>query len=616
MNRTEPKDPGAAEGTLDFRISGMDCAEECAILRREVGPVVGGDDRLSFDILRGRMSVMHAVSVPADAVIKAVARTGMRADVWSADDEVQAGGEEARARRRRTLLTVASGVFGAVAFVTHVAMAGGIAGAIGSEGIGVAHDVPWAVRGLYLVSIVSGTWYILPRAWFAARSLRPDMNVLMVIAVFGAMAIGEWFEAATVAFLFALSLVLEAWSVGRARRAVEALLAIAPATVRLIENGGHRDVPAAQAPVGSVFLVKPGERVALDGIVRRGISAVNQAPITGESVPVTKEPDAVVFAGTINGDGALDVESTKAAGDTTLASIIRMVGQAQTRRAAAEQWVDRFARIYTPAVFALAIVIAVVPPLLGGAWGEWIYRGLVLLVIGCPCALVISTPVSIVAALASAAGHGVLIKGGVYVEAPAQLRAIAMDKTGTLTEGHPAVVEVVAREGHTDAELLAIAAGLEAQSDHPLARAIVAHAESRHVAPLAAADVRIVQGKGATGTVEGRAYWLGSHRYLEERGAETPAIHAALETMASSGRTVVAVGEESHVCGFIALADPVRATARATVEDLRSAGIEHIIMLTGDNEPTARTIAAQVGRGQGDGDRTTRRTLRLRGHDR
>lgn len=209
---------------------------------------------------------------------------------------------------------------------------------------------------------------------------------------------------------------------------------------------------------------------------------------------------------------------------------------------------DRFARIYTPTVFALAIVIALVPPLFGGAWSEWVYRGLVLLVIGCPCALVISTPVSIVAALASAAKHGVLIKGGAYVEAPAGLRAIAMDKTGTLTEGHPAVVDIVAREGHTERDLLAIASGLEAHSDHPLARAIVSRAAAEGVTPSTAADFRILQGKGATGTIDGRPYWLGSHRYLEERGAETPQIHAALETMASSGRTVVVVGEQAHVC--------------------------------------------------------------------
>ena len=582
--------------TQDFRIRGLDCAEECAILRREVGPVVGGEEHLSFDILRGRMSVTGGRPMPVDAVIKAVARTGMHAQLWTAGDERQAPHQEAAARRRRTILTSASGILAAAAFVTHAALAGGIGSALGSEGTGLAAMVPWPARLLYLAGIICGSWYILPRAWFAARSLRPDMNLLMVIAVIGAIAIGEWLEGATVAFLFAVSLALEAWSVGRARRAVEALLAIAPDTVRLLgADGTMRVASAADVPVSSRFVVRPGERIALDGVVVRGISSVNQAPITGESLPMPKEPGAPVFAGTINGDGALEVESTKAASETTLASIIRMVGQAQTRRAAAEQWVERFARIYTPVVFAAAIVVAVVPPLMGGGWSEWLYRGLVLLVIGCPCALVISTPVSIVAALAAAARQGVLIKGGLYVEAPARLRAIAMDKTGTLTEGHPAVVEIVARAGHTDQELLAIAAGLELHSDHPVARAIVARAVVEDVKPLPASDFTIIPGKGATGTIGGRPYWLGSHRYLEERGADTPDIQVALEALASSGRTVVVIGEEAHVCGFVALADPVRTTARETVARLRRAGIEHVIILTGDNEPTARAIAGQTG---------------------
>lgn len=582
------------ETRLKFRIRGMDCADECAILRREIGPLVGGSDKLSFDILNGQMSVTGAAGVLPDGIITAVARTGMRAETWTDGGGNQQ--EAARTARLRTRFTVGSGFFGAAAFALHVFTAGGIGAALGSEGMGLAEAVPWAVRALYLVSIVLGTWFILPRAWFAARSLRPDMNLLMVIAVIGAVAIGEWFEAATVAFLFAVSLALESWSVGRARRAVEALLAIAPETVRLLEGDTVRVVPPEDAPAGSLFLAKPGERIALDGVVRRGTSSVNQAPITGESMPVLKQPGGVVFAGTINGDGALEIESTKGAGDSTLASIIRMVGEAQTRRAPSEQWVDRFARVYTPAVFVLAVGVALVPPMiLGGAWSEWLYRSLVLLVIGCPCALVISTPVSIVAALASAAKQGVLIKGGIYVEAPAGLRAIAMDKTGTLTEGQPAVVEIVAREGHSERELLGIAAGLESQSDHPLARAIVTHATAQQIGPSSAVDFKILQGKGATGVVDGRPYWLGSHRYLEERGGETPEVHAALEALAAAGRSVVVIGEESHVCGFIALADPVRSTARQAVTDLRRAGIEHVVMLTGDNEPTARRIAEQVG---------------------
>ena len=590
--------PQEDSSVADFRIRGMDCAEECTVLRREVGPIVGGDDKLSFDVLRGRMTVMGATSVPADTIIEAVNRTGMRAEPWTAENEATAPEEEARARRLRTILTGTSGLLGVAGFATHAVLAGGIGAALGSEGLGVVHEVPWASRTLYLASIVCGTWYILPKAWRAARAFRPDMNLLMVIAVLGAMAIGEWFEAATVAFLFAVSEALEVWSVARARRAVEALLAIAPDTVRIVEaGGGMREVPAKDVAVGTVFLVKPGERIGLDGVVRSGVSAVNQAPITGESIPVSKEPGSTVFAGTINGDGALEVESTKTAGDTTLASIIRLVGQAQTRRARSEQWVDRFARIYTPVVFLVAIAIAVVPPLFGGDWSEWVYRGLVLLVIGCPCALVISTPVSVVAALASAARHGVLIKGGLYVETPSKVRAVAMDKTGTLTEGHPTVVEIVATEAHTERELLAIVSGLESHSDHPLARAIVARAEADGITPLIASDFRILQGKGATGTIAGQPYWLGSHRYLEERGAETPEVHVALEAMAASGRTVVVVGEGdgAHVCGFIALADPVRPAARETVEELKRAGVEHVIMLTGDNQPTARAIAGQTG---------------------
>ena len=586
-----------SEDSTDFRIRGMDCAEECAVLRREVGPLVGGDDNLSFDVLRGRMTVTGTPSVTLDTIINAVARTGMHAEPWTPEDEATAPAEEAKARRLRSVLTAGSGLFGAVGFATHTALAGGMGAALGSEGLGVAHEVPWAARAFYLASVASGTWYILPKAWRAVRALRPDMNLLMVIAVLGAMAIGEWFEAATVAFLFAVSEALEAWSVGRARRAVETLLAIAPDVVRIVEAGVARDVAVKDVPVGTRFLVKPGERIGLDGVVRAGVSAVNQAPITGESVPVSKEPGAAVFAGTINGDGALEVESSKAAGETTLASIIRLVGQAQTRRARAEQWVDRFARVYTPVVFLVAIATAVIPPLFGGDWSDWVYRGLVLLVIGCPCALVISTPVSVVAALASAARHGVLIKGGLYVEIPSKVKAVAMDKTGTLTQGQPAVVEIVATEAHTERELLAIVSGLESHSDHPLARAIVARAVADGVTPSTASDFRILPGKGATGTIAGRPYWLGSHRYLEERGSETPEVHVTLEVLAASGRTVVVVGEGDgvHVCGFIALADPVRPTARETVEALKRAGVEHVIMLTGDNEATATAIASQTG---------------------
>ena len=492
----------------EFRIHGMDCAEEVSVLKREVGPVVGGEGQLAFDILNGKMTVL-ADTAP-EPIIAAVGRTGMRAVAWE-DPVPGVAAQSSWQRNARTSLTAASGLSLVAGFIANAISAGGISGAIGSEGVGIAHDVPVVAKTLYSVAIVTGAWFVLPKAWLALRRLRPDMNFLMTLAVIGAIAIGEWFEAATVTFLFALSLALESWSVGRARRAVEALVAITPPTVRVLrENGGEEEVAPAEVLVGARFRVRPGERVPLDGTVLTGSSEVNQAPITGESLPVPKQPGSQVFAGTINGPGSIEVESTKLAGETTLAQIIRMVGEAQSRRAPSEQWVDRFAQIYTPAVLALAILIAVVPPLLlSGAWSDWIYRSLVLLVIGCPCALVISTPVSIVASLAAAAKNGVLVKGGVHMETPARLRAIAFDKTGTITTGQPTVVEVMAMNGHTDTELLERVGALESHSDHPLARAITAYIIGRGIQPARAEEFQIFPGKGATGRFAGPSLLVG-----------------------------------------------------------------------------------------------------------
>jgi Cd2+/Zn2+-exporting ATPase len=583
--------------TRQFKIRGMDCAEEVAILKRELGPLVGGEDRLSFDILKAKMTVsVPPAEISEKEIVKAVARTGMGAQAWKEGSET-AEPDGIWQRWGRTALTGVSGLATLSGFLTHAWTAGGLAEALGSEGTGLAHTVPLAARILYAIAIFTGLWTVLPKAWFALRRLRPDMNLLMVVAVLGAVAIGEWFEGATVAFLFALSLALESWSVGRARRAVAALMDLTPQTARVRRpEGGEEEVPAEQVEVGTVFIVKPGERMPLDGRVVSGTSAVNQAPITGESVPVDKEKGADVFAGTINGDGTLEIRSIKRAEESTLAHIIRMVEEAQSRRAPSEQWVDRFARVYTPAVMALALAVLVVPPLFfGGSWDDWIYRALVLLVIACPCALVISTPVSIVAALTAAARHGVLVKGGLFIEIPARLRAVALDKTGTLTQGRPAVVEVIPLSDHDERGLLERVAALEARSEHPLARAILAYAKERGVVVSPADDFQILQGKGATGRIDGREYWLGSHRYLEERGQETKEIHGTLELMSQAGRTVVVVGTADHVCGLIAVADPVRPETRDTIKALRQAGIQEIVMLTGDNHDTAAAIAQQSG---------------------
>ena len=453
---------------IRVRIAGMDCAEEVETIRRAVEPIVGGPDRMSFDILEGVMRVEGPVD--EREVLHAVARAGMRGTILEGGDSLRVL-DHGHEHRARTVLTVMSGTFVAAGFAMHAVIAGGVTDAVGREGLGQVHRVPWLAVLLYTAAILAGSRYVVPKAFASVRRLRPDMNLLMTVAVIGAVSLGEWFEAATVSFLFALSLTLESWSVGRARRAVAALLDLSPQLALVKDAGGQvQSVRVEEVSVGAHFVVRPGDRLPLDGVVVAGGSAVNQAPITGESVPVPKERGDEVFAGTINGDGVLEVRTSRASGDTALARIIRLVRDAQGRRAASEQWVERFARIYTPSIMVLAVAVLIVPPLVGtGTWSDWLYRSLVLLVIACPCALVISTPVSIVAGLASAARAGVLIKGGIYLELPARLRAIAFDKTGTLTQGRLAVERLIPLNGHSPAELLQRAAALEAHNTHPLA---------------------------------------------------------------------------------------------------------------------------------------------------
>jgi Cd2+/Zn2+-exporting ATPase len=564
-----------------FRITGLDCAEEVAALKRTVGPVVGGEERLAFDVLNARMIVSgEANGIAESEIVAAVKRAGLGAEPLADGLPIVEAPPTFWQHNGRLVLTVVSGIaLGTAMIVHHFAAASVVA------------------TGLFALAILAGIWLVLPKAIGAIRRAQPDMNLLMTVAVVGAVAIGEWFEAAAVSFLFSVSLLLESWSVGRARRAIAALMDLAPETARLLNaDGSTKEVSPQDVPLGAAFLVKPGERIPLDGRVIDGASDVNQAPITGESQPVAKSPGEDVFAGTINGDGALKIESTRAAGDTTLARIIRMVGDAQAKRGPSEQWVEKFARVYTPTVMLLALAIFLVPPLsFGGQWADWFYRALVLLVIACPCALVISTPVSIVAGIASAARNGVLVKGGVFLEAPAHLRAIAFDKTGTLTAGRPKVVEVVPLSGHSERELIERAAAMEQHSEHPIARAVLEYAETHHFLPAPADDFQVLQGKGARATFDGREFWLGSHRYLEERGQETPEIHEQLETMSGRGQTVVVFGNANHVCGLISLADEVRPDAAAALRELRAAGIEHLIMLTGDNRPTAEAMAAKAG---------------------
>ena len=460
----------------------------------------------------------------------------------------------------------------------------------------------WLEILAWIGATVAGTRYVAPKAWYSLKTIRPDMNLLMVVAVTGALLLGEWFEASTVAFLFALSLLLERWSVGRARRAVEALLDLTPATVRALrEDGSEDEIRATAAAVGTRFIVRAGDRIALDGIVSDGAGSVDQAPVTGESLPVLKETGDEVFAGTINGEGTLTVVSNQPAYNTVLARIIRTISDAHERRAPVEQWVERFAARYTPAVMILALLVALLPPMLLGAdWQPWIYNALVLLVIACPCALVISTPVSIVAALASAARAGVLVKGGSYIELPAKLNALALDKTGTLTFGTPQVSDIVPLNAQNDDVLIAEAAALERRSAHPLALAIAQAAIDRNLHPATAEDVITTPGKGLSGVVEGQGLHLGSWRFVCELPVDFDfdpdgSISARVSELESAGRTVVAVANAAGVRGLIGLSDTIRPEARSVIEQLHELGVSEIVMLTGDNAATAEIVAREVG---------------------
>ena len=583
-----------------YGIRGMDCAEETAALRETVGRLSGVEE-LDFDVLNGKMTVtLDPDVVGEDAIFAAVRKAGLEA--WRPDDgrstDPSSPDQTFWQRHGRLAMSCASGVLLVAGFLAHGLLHGDFFDALAADGAPDEHVFPLASILFYLASIVTGAWFVAPKAVAAARRFRPDMNFLMVVAVIGAAAIGEWFEAATVAFLFAVALLLEHWSVGRARRAIAALLDLSPVVARYLcpHDGDIIEKRVEDVPMGATVLVRPGEKIPLDGEVTKGSSTVNQAPITGESIPVSKAPGDEVFAGTINEDGALEFTVTRSSDDTTLARIIHLVQEAQSRRAPSEQWVEKFARYYTPVVMALAAAIVVVPPLLfSAAPTEWLYRGLVVLVIACPCALVISTPVSIVSALTAAARNGVLIKGGMFLEAAGRLRGLAVDKTGTLTYGRPEVQEIVPLNNHTREELLERAAALEAHSEHPFARAILREARAHGVAVRRAEAFQAIKGKGAEARIDGRLFWIGSHRLMHEKGQETPDVHDKAEQLEDAGHSVVAVGNDQHVCGLISVADGVRENARETITAVKRLGVRKVLMLTGDNEGTARAVAAATG---------------------
>ena len=557
-----------AEST--FRIEGMDCHEEVKILERRLSRL-SGLESLDADVVGQRLRIRYdAARLSTDAIAEAVAQTGMRA--WLEHEQPAPRGDW------RTRMVIGSGILFAAGLALNV------------SGFGIP---AWP---LFAGATLLGGIPTARRALASLRAGHLDIHVLMVVAVLGAVVLREWTEAASVVFLFALAQLLEAGAMERARGAIRALMELSPTDAVVRRNGRPERLPVEQVVPGDMVLIGPGEKIPVDGRVIAGTSHVNQAPVTGESLPAEKNVGDEVFAGTINGRGALDVEVTKLRRDSTLARIIHLVEQAQAQRAPSQTFVDRFARIYTPIVLMLAVAVAVVPPLVaGGPRDDWFYRALVLLVISCPCALVISTPVSVVSGLAAAARKGVLIKGGIHLENLARVTCVAFDKTGTLSKGRVHVQSVTPLNGASTENVLALAAALENRSEHPIGRAIVERAQLLGLPVAPSVSFRAIPGRGAEATIDGATVVAGSHRFFSESGLSSPAVDDAVRGVANGGLTPVLVARDGVVCGVIGVADEMRDAAPEALDVLRAQGIRHVAMLTGDEETAARAFATELG---------------------
>jgi Cd2+/Zn2+-exporting ATPase len=563
-----------------FRIEAMDCPTEQTLIQNKLGKM-SGIQKLEFNLINRVLGVWHELP-STDPIREAIGALGMQADVIEegADKETAS----LPAPKKPWWPLALSGVMAVAAEVIHFTDAA----------------PTWVVALIALVAIFSGGLTTYKKGWIALKNFNLNINALMSIAVTGAILIGQWPEAAMVMFLFTVAELIEAKSLDRARNAIGGLMQLTPETATVQQDGQWIEVEVKQIALGNVVRVKPGERIGLDGEVVAGHSTIDQAPITGESLPVEKTIGDKVFAGTINQAGSLEYKVTAAANNSTLARIIHAVEAAQGARAPTQRFVDSFSKIYTPAVFALAVAVAVIPPLfMGAAWFDWIYRALVLLVVACPCALVISTPVSIVSGLAAAARKGILVKGGVYLEMGHKLDYLALDKTGTITHGKPVQTDYVLLDDAVGERAVAISASLAGRSDHPVSQAIAtAFGKDGH---LSVEAFEALGGRGVKGEVEGRVYHLGNHRLVHESGLCSPALEARLEALETQGKTVVLLFDETGPLALFAVADTVKDSSREAIVQLHALGVK-TVMLTGDNPHTAKAIAAQVGIDQARGN--------------
>jgi Cd2+/Zn2+-exporting ATPase len=593
----------ADDGQSVFFVEEMDCAAEIALIQSKLSALPSVRD-MDFDIIQRRVTVRHAFG-QQETVSQAIRSLGMSATIIDPDNTTK--DDPPPKHRRAWPLALA----GAAAVGSEILSFAALSASMSNwlpvwlpqsrpswlPSWGLLTSLPSAMAAtLALIAVIAGGLGTYKKGWIALRHGNLNINALMSIAVTGALMLGQWPEAAMVMVLFSVAELIESKSLDRARNAVGKLLQLSPDRVTLQQaDGTWSDVDSRQVAIGAVVRVKPGERIGLDGVVTAGRSAVDQAAISGESLPVDKTPGDAVFAGTLNASGSLDYRVTARADGTLLARIVHAVSAAQASKAPTQRFVDRFARVYTPVVFALAVLVAIVPPVLfDGAWQTWIYKALVLLVIACPCALVISTPVTIASGLASAARKGILVKGGVYLEMGRALTALAFDKTGTITRGVPVQTDVHIMSG-ADAQLCGLlAASLAGRSDHPVSKAVAQAANIEELNRFKVEEFEALPGRGVQGMLDGRSYALGNRRLVAERGFLSAETATRLDQLESEGKTAVMLIDEKGVLALFAVADEIRDGSRDAIAALRELDVQ-TVMLSGDNERAVAAIARDVG---------------------
>lgn len=560
-----------------FKVKGLCCQSDVALIEKQLSTHLD-KTALTINLIEGKITVdMSLVALPPERLLALIQATGFDTSFWAEKEESR---QPWFKTHRQLLLTISAICLWGLGVLTHLLLPKHY-----------IHQIPLYTY-FYFLCVLVCMIFIMPRAFLALKQKKADIHLLMTIAAFGAIIIRQEMEGATVTMLFSVALLLETWSLDKARRAISSLLSIAPNTALVKTKSGTQETPTQAIEIDDILFVKPGERIPLDGVITRGETYINEAPITGESIPVQKTIGSEVYAGTINGDNAIEMRVTKKAKDSTLQRIINMVEEAQSRRAITQKWAERFAEIYTPIMIALSLLIAVLPPLLlGEPFIPWVYRALILLVVACPCALVISTPVSIVSGLNRAAKKGILIKGGNFLEIPASLNIIAFDKTGTLTKGKPKIQHILPQTGLKEEEVLLIAQSLSQQNSHPIAHALL-EKKLKDTPLLDVNNFKIVQGRGVFGTINDKQYWLGSHQWLHEKLPEIEGreLHSKLLSLEDAGHTIVMLGTEADLLSIFSVADELREESLPTLQKLKTLGISHLAMLTGDNLGTAKAI--------------------------